>query len=61
VHPVGFTIEMYHNARSHEHQSTHYSRASPLACCQWTCMTYTWCCMYNLRLLMMDGKTVRNM
>jgi hypothetical protein len=26
-----------------------------------TCMTYTWCCMYSLRLLMMDGETVRNM
>ena len=24
-----------------------------------TCMV--WCCMYSLRLLMMDGKTVRNM
>ena len=26
-----------------------------------TCMTYTWCCMYSLRLLMMDEETVRNM
>jgi len=26
-----------------------------------TCMTYAWCCMYSLRLLMMDGKTFRNM
>jgi len=26
-----------------------------------TCMTYTWCCMYSLRLLMMDGEMVRNM
>jgi hypothetical protein len=26
-----------------------------------TCLTYTWCCMYSLRLLMIDGKTVRNM
>jgi len=26
-----------------------------------TCMTYTWCSMYSLRLLMMDGETVRNM
>jgi len=24
-----------------------------------TCMV--WCCMYSLRLLMMDGETVRNM
>jgi len=24
-------------------------------------MTHTGCCMYSLRLLMMDGKTVRNM
>jgi len=23
--------------------------------------TFTWCCMYSLELLMMDGKTVRNM
>jgi len=33
----------------------------PLACSQLTCMTYTWCCMYSLELLMMEGKTVRNM
>ena len=26
-----------------------------------TCLTYTCCCMYSLELLMMDGKTVRNM
>ena len=26
-----------------------------------TFMTYTWCCMYSLRLMMMDGETVRNM
>jgi len=25
-----------------------------------TCMTYTWCCMYSLRPLMMEGETVRN-
>jgi len=25
------------------------------------CLTYTCCCMYSLELLMMDGKTVRNM
>jgi len=25
-----------------------------------TYMTYTWCCMYSLRLLMVDGETVRN-
>jgi len=25
------------------------------------CLTYTCCCMYSLQLLMMDGKTVRNM
>ena len=30
-----------------------------LASSQLTCMV--WCCMYSLRLLMMDGKTVRNM
>jgi len=35
--------------------------ACPVACSQLTCMTYTWCCMYSLELLMMDGKTVRNM
>jgi len=33
----------------------------PLASSQLTCMTHTWCCMYRLELLMMDGKTVRNM
>ena len=25
------------------------------------CMTYACCCMYSLELLMMDGKTDRNM
>ena len=25
------------------------------------CLTYACCCMYSLELLMMDGKTVRNM
>jgi len=25
------------------------------------CLTYACCCMYSLGLLMMDGKTVRNM
>jgi len=24
-------------------------------------LTYIWCCVYSLELLMMDGKTVRNM
>jgi len=33
----------------------------PLASCHRTCMTNTWRCMYCLGLLMMDGKTVRNM
>jgi len=32
-----------------------------LASSQLTCMTYTWCCVYSLELLMMEGKTVRNM
>jgi hypothetical protein len=32
-----------------------------LASSQRTCMTYTWCCMYSLELLMMDGMTFRNM
>jgi len=26
-----------------------------------TCMTYTYCCVYSARLLMMDRETVRNM
>jgi len=26
-----------------------------------TCMTYTYCCVYSTRLLMMDRETVRNM
>jgi len=33
----------------------------PLASSQLTCTTYIWCCAYSLELLMMDGKTVRNM
>ena len=44
--------------------SVHHQESSiscPLASSHRTCMTYTWCCMYSLRLLMMDGKTVRNM
>jgi len=32
-----------------------------LAGTRWNCMTYTWCYVYSLELLMMDGKTVRNM
>jgi len=26
-----------------------------------TCLTYACCCVYSFELLMMDGKTVRNM
>ena len=33
------------------------SISCPLASSQLTCMTYTWCCLYSLELLMMDGKT----
>jgi hypothetical protein len=32
-----------------------------LASSQLACMTYTWRCMYSLELLMVDGKTTRNM
>jgi len=32
-----------------------------LVSCQQTCMTYTFCCVYSTRLLMMDRRTVRNM
>ena len=32
-----------------------------LASSQQTCMTYTYCCVYSARLLMMDRDTVRNM
>ena len=35
--------------------------SDPLASSQLICMTYIWRCMYSLELLMMDGKTVRNM
>jgi hypothetical protein len=34
--------------------------AGTLASSHRTCMTYTCCCMYSLRLLMMEGETVRN-
>jgi hypothetical protein len=37
------------------------SISCPLASSQRTSMTYTWRCMYSLGLLIMDGKTVRNM
>jgi len=37
------------------------SISGALASTQLTCMTYTWCCVYSLELLMMNGKTVRNM
>jgi len=63
AHLVGFTIEIYHDAWSHERQieSTFGYTVYMLACSQRTCLTYTRCCMYTLELLMMDGKTVRNM
>jgi len=32
-----------------------------LASCQQTCMTYTYCCVYSEKLLMMDRRAVRNM
>ena len=32
-----------------------------LADSQQTCMTYTYCCVYSARLLMMASKSVRNM
>jgi hypothetical protein len=32
-----------------------------IASCQQTCMTYTYCCVYSEKLLMMDRRTVRNM
>jgi len=32
-----------------------------LASSQHICLTNAGCCMYSLELLMMDGKTVRNM
>jgi len=37
------------------------STLCPLASNHRTCMTYTWCYMHSLELLMIDGKTVRNM
>jgi len=40
---------------------TRWNISFPLESSHRTCMTYTLCCMYSLRLLMMDGKTVRNM
>ena len=41
-----------------ERDGTAYGSISfPLASSHITCMTYTWCCMYSLRLLMMDGET----
>ena len=40
---------------------TRCSISFPLASSHRTCMTYTWCCMCGLRLMMMDGETVRNM
>ena len=38
-----------------------YTGTCLLASSYRTCMTYNCCCMYSLGLLMMDGKTVRNM
>jgi len=37
------------------------SISSPLAAGSSRCLTYACCCMCSLELLMMDGKTVRNM
>jgi hypothetical protein len=42
------------------HMSYHYS-AIPHFRELFDCPSYTWCCIYSLRLLMMDGKPVRNM
>jgi len=53
VRLVCFTIEISHK--------TLMFHLGPLASSQWNCRTYTWRCMYSLGLLMMDGKTVRNM
>ena len=43
------------------HEMDCRSISCPLASSQLTCMTYTWCCVYSLELLIMDGKTVWNM
>jgi len=39
----------------------HIGYADCLLAVSITCMTYTYCCVYNARLLMMDGETVQNM
>jgi len=44
-----------HTATAMELSSISYPLASSI------CLTYACCCMYSLELLMMDGKTVRNM
>ena len=36
---------------------TRWNISCPLASSQLTCMTYTWCCVHSLELLMMDEKT----
>jgi hypothetical protein len=43
------------------HMSNSYCYSLLLAAGSSICLTYTCCCMYSLKLLMMDGKTVRNM
>ena len=41
--------------------SVHHQESKTVHIATGICQTYNCCCMYSLELLMMDGKTVRNM
>ena len=56
VHLVGFNVEIIISVQFKISESV-----DPLASRQQYLLTFACCCMYSLELLMMDGKTVRNM
>jgi len=52
------------SSRLYIQQQAYVKQILPSACQQADssiCLTYICCCMYSLQLLMMDGKTVRNL
>jgi hypothetical protein len=58
---VSDSLSFHHQESKTIHIASGIRHTFPLASSQKTCVTYTLCCMYSLRPLMMDGKTVRNM
>jgi hypothetical protein len=52
-----FTV---HHESSAVYTAIHTGYADSLLAVSITCMTYTYCCVYSTRLLMMDSKPLRN-